>query len=114
LPSTDGAVSEVQTSLPTVQLREGAVQPVVDALVQLGEPSIDSEPLEQDQVTLPVVGLLESVSVTDWLLESAVGVESAVHVLPPLLHVLDGGVQLPAGKAQVGLPTIPNDPLVQR
>jgi hypothetical protein len=100
--------------LPTVQLRDGAEQPVPDEVKQLGDPTIDSVPLEQDQVTLPFVGLLESVSVTDWLFDTAVGVESAVQVLSPLLQVPEGGVQLPAVSVQLGLPTMPSDPLLQR
>lgn len=114
LPSGEGAVSAEQEFLSTVQLRGGAAQSLDCEAKQLGEPTIDSEPLEQDQVTLPVVGLLESVSVTDWLLDTAVGVESAVQLFSPLLQVPEGGVQLPAVSVQLGLPTMPSEPLLQR
>jgi hypothetical protein len=115
LPNGEGAVSAEQEFRSTVQLRGGAAQPVPpDEVKQLGEPTIDSDPLEHDQVTLPVVGLPESVSVTDWLLDTAVGVESAVQLFSPLLQVPEGGVQLPAVSVQLGLPTMPSEPLLQR
>jgi hypothetical protein len=114
LPSGEGAVSAEQEFRSTVQLRGGAVQPPDCEGKQLGEPTIDSVPFEQDHVTLPLVGLLVSFSVIVWLFDTAVGVESAVQLFSPLDQVAEGGVQLPAVSVQLGLPTMPSEPLLQR
>jgi hypothetical protein len=114
LATDEGAVSAEQELLPTTQLREGAAQPLDCETKQLGVPTIDSVPLVHDQVTLPLVGLPVSFSVIVWLFDRAVGAESAVHAFSPLAQLAEGGAQPPAVTVQLGLPTMPSDPLLQR
>jgi hypothetical protein len=109
-----GAVSAEHESRPTVQLRGGAAQPLVAETKQLGVPTIDSVPFEQDQVTLPLVGALLSLKVTVWLFDRATGAESDVQLFSPLDQFAEGGAQLPAVTLQLGLPTMDSEPLLQR
>lgn len=109
-----GAVSAEQLLRSTVQLRDGAAQPLVVETKQLGVPTIDSVPLEQDQVTLPLVGALLSLKVTVWLFDRATGALSDVQLFSPLDQLAAGGAQLPAVTLQLGLPTMDSEPLLQR
>lgn len=108
-----GSKSAEQVELPTVQFGSGASQAGSGAVAQNGIVTGTNVPELQFQVAVPVVGPIESVSVTVCPKLSSVGVVSDWQLASPRLQVLAGAAHLPAARLQVAEPTGLSAPLLQ-